>query len=213
MSRFKSSVLAVATSAALLVSIPAFAQTTGTGSTPTSGTSTAAKRDVTCGKIIELGPDHAVLATDANGNVRILLGDKTRFIARSFGAATGGLKEGDFGAVAGGDGKDGPAHTFLFGDVDFCGKGHAQRIRVSGTISAFAQNYVTVDANDAAKDSYTFRLTQTTKFYVNGKLVQVPDFSQGEAIAVVGVKNAGEHAATPDDPDYTALVVRLRTSK
>src|SRR5947209_8476488 len=136
MSRFKSSVVAVATCAALLVSIPAFAQTTTTGGP--SSTSGTTHRDVTCGKIIELNSDHLLLATDAKGNVRILLGDKTRFVARSFGAATGGLKEGDYGAVAGGDGAGNPAKVLTFGDVDFCGKAKAHHIRVTGTISAFA---------------------------------------------------------------------------
>jgi hypothetical protein len=134
-------------------------------------------------------------------------------VALSFAAAQSGLNIGTYARAAGGDGQGTAARALVFGTNDFCGKTKNHYVRVKGTISAFAQNYVTVDTSDANKDSYTFRLTQSTKFYVNGKQVQVPDFKQGEDIAVLGTRDEGSHAGTIDDPDYTAIVVRLHTSQ
>lgn len=214
MSRFKSSVIGVATVAALLVSVPAFAQTaTGTGTATTTGSTTKAHPDLTCGKIVELNADHAVLQTANKGNVRIALGDKTRFVARSFAAAHDGLKEGDYARAAGGDAQDGAAASLLYGEADFCGESRGgQKVREQGTVSAYTQN--TVSVTDSSGDTIIWKFDTRTKFYFNGHLIQAPNFVKGEWIAVAGVHqvdtNAPTNTAPSDEPDYLALVVRLR---
>lgn len=199
MNRFKSLAAMGAVCLSLVMAVPTFAQTTPTtGTTPT----VKPKHDVTCGKIIELASDHATLLKADYTSVRIKLGDTTRFTARSFAAATAGLKEGDYAAVAAGDGQgDGAAHAMVFAIENLCIPKKANRVQVVGLITDHTPTSLTVtDKNNHPID---FALTDKTVYYVNGKKVdQRPDFTNGEHARVVGVEN-------PDN-SYSALVVAVR---
>jgi hypothetical protein len=198
MNHAKSALLTLVASTALLVASPVMAQTS---TPPSTTTTTPDRRDLTCGKILELTSDHATLQKSNGVAVRVKLAGTTRYVAHSYVAAVSGLHVGDFAAVVGGDGLgDGAAHVLHFALQDLC-IARKNRLTLKGSIASFTGNRLTVTA--AGHDPFIFALNSATKFYLNGHQVQVPNFRVGEALRVV--------AHQENDGSYTALVVALRT--
>lgn len=202
MKRFLSTALITALCSTLLASASAFAAGAAPTAPATQATSTptmlAAEARVTCGKLVDLDPNSALIKR-ANGTVvKVKLTDNTDYRPNNQAAAIAGLKQGDFVSARVSDGGEGFTQVLRYGLHDFCLR--PNEIIVEGKITDHSARTLTIAAKNG--DPYIFELTNQTHYFVNGHPVaNRPDLDNGEAVRVKALREA--------DGSYSALIVWL----
>ncbi|HLJ66439.1 MAG TPA: hypothetical protein VKX16_03665 [Chloroflexota bacterium] len=218
MKRLASTLLVATASAALLVSAPALASgtppagtaastaTASSGSGPTQSDPLSAAQalvnrsfDATCGRLTEVAGDHLTIRKAGGASVRVLVGPRTWFLTRGLENAQASVKQGEWAAAAGGDETtDGTALVVVYAQTNFCHRARPATRTFRGVVTGFDSTAMTLTISTGTtattnQGTYTFGLTTTTRFYVNGKQVStMPAFASGWQVRIL----AGQKTAT-----------------
>jgi hypothetical protein len=160
----------------------------------------AVPRIVAYGTLTSLNGNAATLTTPGNAVLNVALDPHAVFVARSEGAATGGLHVGEQVAVRGRSvNGDITATSIAFNTSSFS----IGAMTIAGTVGSITPNAITVSRHDGQTSTVT--LATDTKYFVNGKRVaSEPAIVVGEKLSLV--------AKRMTDGSFVAATVHLHAA-